>query len=113
MSVCTGVDEEFMPWLVAEVSAEVESIITSRDVITEIVREVVETRGTLYAAGGARDLEYEPPPDSITPPSLSEEEHEGDEREYLYTCLPTRPGVRATAGLHHAALAVRGGARGR
>lgn len=29
-----GVDEEFMPWLVAEVSAEIESIITSRDVIT-------------------------------------------------------------------------------
>lgn len=29
-----GVDEEFMPWLVAEVSQEIESIITSRDVIT-------------------------------------------------------------------------------
>lgn len=32
----TGVDEEFMPWLVKEVTNEIESIITSRDVITGI-----------------------------------------------------------------------------
>lgn len=29
----TGIDEEFMPWLVEEVSREIESLITSRDVI--------------------------------------------------------------------------------
>ncbi|CAG5042538.1 unnamed protein product [Parnassius apollo] len=33
-----------MPWLVQEVSHEIESIITSREVITEIVRDVVEAR---------------------------------------------------------------------
>ncbi|VVC95834.1 unnamed protein product [Leptidea sinapis] len=31
-----GVQEEFMPWLVQEVSEEIESLITSRDVITDI-----------------------------------------------------------------------------
>lgn len=103
-----------MPWLVAEVSAEIESIITSRDVITgerlltrsyrylinvhpcflflthvsrftEIVREVVEARGELYASSGARDLDLieNAPPDSITPPSLPEGEgEEREEREY-------------------------------
>lgn len=30
----SGIDEEFMPWLVDEVSSEIESIVTSRDVIT-------------------------------------------------------------------------------
>ncbi|XP_052753263.1 radial spoke head protein 3 homolog B isoform X2 [Galleria mellonella] len=68
--VHTGVEEEFMPWLVEEVSKEIESIITSRDVITEIVRDVVEARGELHR--GAAEREDRPsatPGDSLTPPS--------------------------------------------
>ncbi|CAK1552433.1 unnamed protein product [Leptosia nina] len=71
-----GVEEEFMPWLVEEVSKEIESIITSRDVISEIVREVAEARAELYAAAGEREYENETPPDSITPPELAPEEEE-------------------------------------
>ncbi|KAG6465350.1 hypothetical protein O3G_MSEX015094 [Manduca sexta] len=65
-----GVDEEFMPWLVSAVSQEIESIITSRDVITEIVREVVEGRGELYRAAGEHAALASPPLESLTPPSL-------------------------------------------
>ncbi|XP_069354879.1 radial spoke head protein 3 homolog B isoform X2 [Maniola hyperantus] len=68
-----GVEEEFMPWLLEAVSHEVESIITSRDVLTEIVRDVVEARAELYAAAGERDALRHTPPDSLTPPSAPEE----------------------------------------
>ncbi|KPJ15923.1 Radial spoke head protein 3-like [Papilio machaon] len=66
----TGVNEEVMPWLVQEVSLEIESIITSRDVITEIVREVVETR-----AQAPTPLHV---PDSPTPPSTPSMMLEGE-----------------------------------
>ncbi|XP_022127879.2 radial spoke head protein 3 homolog B isoform X1 [Pieris rapae] len=71
-----GVEEEFMPWLIEEVSKEIESIITSRDVITEIVREVTEARADLYAAAGEREAQYETPLDSLTPPEPSAEEED-------------------------------------
>ncbi|CAK1603733.1 unnamed protein product [Parnassius mnemosyne] len=74
-SLHAGVNEEVMPWLVQEVSHEIESIITSREVITEIVRDVVEARA-------------QRPPDDLAPsaPSLpsspssrsSEEQLEGE-----------------------------------
>ncbi|XP_068630645.1 radial spoke head protein 3 homolog B [Battus philenor] len=59
--VHTGVNEEVMPWLVQEVSLEIESIITSRDLITEIVREVVEAR--------AQMPDVPPPPELPSLPS--------------------------------------------
>ncbi|XP_060801226.1 radial spoke head protein 3 homolog [Amyelois transitella] len=65
-----GVDDEFMPWLVKEVSQEVESLITSRDVLTEIVRDVVEARSELYRAAGEREAEFVEPEQPPTPPSL-------------------------------------------
>lgn len=34
LALSAGVEDEFMPWLVREVSHEIESIITSRDVLT-------------------------------------------------------------------------------
>ncbi|XP_041976164.1 radial spoke head protein 3 homolog B [Aricia agestis] len=67
-----GVEDEFMPWLIQEVSLEIESIITSRDVITEIVREVVEARADRYAA----EPERISIPDTETPPSHMSEETE-------------------------------------
>ncbi|XP_047527259.1 radial spoke head protein 3 homolog [Vanessa atalanta] len=68
-----GVEEEFMPWLIQEVSHEIESIITSRDVIAEIVRDVVETRAELLGTDD-HDSQRVSPPDSITPPSAPSEE---------------------------------------
>ncbi|XP_053602981.1 radial spoke head protein 3 homolog isoform X2 [Plodia interpunctella] len=65
-----GVDEEFMPWLMKEVSNEVESLITSRDVLTEIVRDVIEARSELYRAAGEREAEYVEPEEPPTPPSV-------------------------------------------
>ncbi|XP_028026458.1 radial spoke head protein 3 homolog B isoform X1 [Bombyx mandarina] len=79
-----GVDEEFMPWLVKEVSLEIESIITSRDVITEIVRDVVEARGELYRNVAEREENEQgrnEPEDSITPPSAVSEEGEEEHLE--------------------------------
>ncbi|XP_049866205.1 radial spoke head protein 3 homolog B [Pectinophora gossypiella] len=73
-----GVDDEFMPWLVEEVSQEIESIITSRDLITEVVRDVVEARAELYRAAGERDADHVSPEQSVTPPSMR---GEGEEEE--------------------------------
>ncbi|XP_047985764.1 radial spoke head protein 3 homolog [Leguminivora glycinivorella] len=74
-----GVDEEFMPWLVSAVSEELDSIITSRDVITEIVRDVVEARNELYRAAAEAEAQVVEPEESITPPSTQEEEEEEPE----------------------------------
>ncbi|XP_063821176.1 radial spoke head protein 3 homolog B [Ostrinia nubilalis] len=74
-----GVDEEFMPWLVREVSQEIESIITSRDVITEIVRDVVEARAELFRGCGERERERAEPEQSATPPSEPDPEQEPEE----------------------------------
>ncbi|KAM3961947.1 LOW QUALITY PROTEIN: radial spoke head protein 3 [Aphomia sociella] len=76
-----GVDEEFMPWLVEEVSKEIESIITSRDVITEIVRDVVEARGELHRGGAA------PPARDATPTPRSDRSGEAvEEGQYQLNC---------------------------
>ncbi|XP_032511545.2 radial spoke head protein 3 homolog [Danaus plexippus] len=76
-----GVEDEFMPWLVQEVSQELESIITSRDVITEIVRDVVEARAELYGAVGETEAQRVSPPESITPMSELEGEVEAEMNE--------------------------------
>lgn len=69
-----GVDDEFMPWLVQEVSNEIELLITSRDVITEIVRDVVEARSELYRTAGEREPSIVE--DSVTEPSMPDEERD-------------------------------------
>ncbi|KAG7299295.1 hypothetical protein JYU34_016215 [Plutella xylostella] len=76
-----GVEEEFLPWLAGEVAREIQSIITSRDVVTEMVREVISARGAEYAACGAQDAGRASPPDSETPPPLDPEQMsvEGEE----------------------------------
>ncbi|XP_044743484.1 uncharacterized protein LOC123305746 isoform X2 [Chrysoperla carnea] len=58
----TSVDENFMPWLMKEVSVEMENMISSRDVLSDIVKEILETRHELYKAiGEAEDAEEEDP----------------------------------------------------
>ncbi|GBP19770.1 Radial spoke head protein 3 homolog [Eumeta japonica] len=76
-----GVEDEFLPWLEKEVSAEIETIVTSRDVITEsykyphsldateIVREVVESRHRDYRARHELEARQPPPEESVTPTS--------------------------------------------
>ncbi|CAB3380566.1 Hypothetical predicted protein [Cloeon dipterum] len=46
-----------MPWLIEEVAQEMKTMITSRHVISDIVREVLETRAELRQACGDDELE--------------------------------------------------------
>ncbi|KAJ2939600.1 hypothetical protein O0L34_g14317 [Tuta absoluta] len=75
-----GVDDEFMPWLINEVTQEIESIITSRDVISEIVRDVVEARAELYRKSGEEEQNRVEPEDSISPRSSMGEGEEEEEK---------------------------------
>lgn len=73
----TAVDEEFMPWLVEEVTSELEAMITSRDLITEIVREAVETRAERLRHADETDA-VRAGTDTMTPPSEMAGEGEGE-----------------------------------
>ncbi|KAK3914926.1 Radial spoke head protein 3-like protein [Frankliniella fusca] len=44
------VGEDFMPWLLTEVQEEMQKMLTSKDIISDIVREVLETRAELKRA---------------------------------------------------------------
>ncbi|KAF5269178.1 hypothetical protein FQR65_LT02478 [Abscondita terminalis] len=44
------VDESFMPWLMKEVTNELQEMVSSRDVLLDIVREILENRAELYKA---------------------------------------------------------------
>ncbi|KAJ8913498.1 hypothetical protein NQ315_017048 [Exocentrus adspersus] len=57
-SIRKDVDESFMPWLMKEVTQELQEMVSSRDVLTDIVREILENRAEIYAA-----LNKEPSPD--------------------------------------------------
>ncbi|KAK5646117.1 hypothetical protein RI129_004581 [Pyrocoelia pectoralis] len=43
-------DESFMPWLMKEVTTELQEMVSSRDVLIDIVREILENRAELYKA---------------------------------------------------------------
>ncbi|XP_018573997.1 radial spoke head protein 3 homolog B isoform X2 [Anoplophora glabripennis] len=49
-SIKKDVDESFMPWLMKEVTQELQEMVSSRDVLTDIVREILENRAEIYAA---------------------------------------------------------------
>jgi hypothetical protein len=63
------VDESFMPWLMKEVTHELKDIVSSRDVLTDIVREILENRAEIYKALNR------------TPRSPPSEEEEGPTQE--------------------------------
>ncbi|XP_034237768.1 radial spoke head protein 3 homolog [Thrips palmi] len=44
------VGDDFMPWLMTEVQEEMQKMITSKDIISDIVRDVLETRAELKRA---------------------------------------------------------------
>ncbi|KAL1513415.1 hypothetical protein ABEB36_002834 [Hypothenemus hampei] len=42
------IDESFMPWLIKEVTLELQDMVCSRDVLSDIVREILENRAEIY-----------------------------------------------------------------
>ncbi|XP_015836070.1 radial spoke head protein 3 homolog isoform X1 [Tribolium castaneum] len=68
-SIKQDIDESFMPWLMKEVTHELKDIVSSRDVLTDIVREILENRAEIYKALNQ------------TPRSPPSEEEEGPTQE--------------------------------
>ncbi|KAJ8936156.1 hypothetical protein NQ314_012471, partial [Rhamnusium bicolor] len=44
------VDDSFMPWLMKEVTNELQEMVSSRDILTDMVREILENRAEIYMA---------------------------------------------------------------
>ncbi|KAH1001532.1 hypothetical protein HUJ04_005537 [Dendroctonus ponderosae] len=44
------IDESFMPWLIKEVTFELQDMVCSRDVLSDLVREILENRAEIYKA---------------------------------------------------------------
>ncbi|XP_060518707.1 radial spoke head protein 3 homolog isoform X2 [Cylas formicarius] len=49
-SVKEDIDDSFMPWLVKEVTQELQDMVCSRDLLSDIVREILENRAEIYKA---------------------------------------------------------------
>ncbi|XP_076255056.1 radial spoke head protein 3 isoform X2 [Rhynchophorus ferrugineus] len=49
-NVKEDIDESFMPWLIKEVTNELQDLVCSRDVLSDIVREILENRAEIYKA---------------------------------------------------------------
>nr|XP_023023899.1 radial spoke head protein 3 homolog [Leptinotarsa decemlineata] len=49
-SIKQDLDEGFMPWLLKEVSHELQDVVSSRDILTDIVKEILENRAEIYQA---------------------------------------------------------------
>lgn len=43
-------NEQFIPWLMSEVTQELHDMVSSRDVLTDMVREILENRAEIYRA---------------------------------------------------------------
>ncbi|EEB20207.1 Flagellar Radial spoke protein, putative [Pediculus humanus corporis] len=48
----SDVDHQFMPWLMAEVKNELAKMISSRDILGEIIKEILETKAETYTSMG-------------------------------------------------------------
>ncbi|CAG9768688.1 unnamed protein product [Ceutorhynchus assimilis] len=59
------IDESFMPWLIKEVTHEIQDMVSSRDILTDLVKEILENRAEIYKAlnkePSAEDTEEEGP----------------------------------------------------
>ncbi|CAG9840899.1 unnamed protein product [Diabrotica balteata] len=49
-TVKQDLEDSFMPWLLKEVTVELQEMVSSRDILADIVREVLETRAEIYTA---------------------------------------------------------------
>ncbi|XP_054263593.1 radial spoke head protein 3 homolog [Macrosteles quadrilineatus] len=68
------VEENFMTWLMGEVKLEMQRMVDNRDLLSEIVREILETRAEVYRAmsdGGAADRPGSEEPTSTPLPGVS------------------------------------------
>ncbi|XP_031345318.1 radial spoke head protein 3 homolog isoform X2 [Photinus pyralis] len=74
-NVKKDLDESFMPWLMKEVTTELQEMVSSRDVLIDIVREILENRAELYKALNTEKLEEEEEEGDETQPDISLIEH--------------------------------------
>ncbi|CAH1105153.1 unnamed protein product [Psylliodes chrysocephalus] len=47
-SIKQDLEDSFMPWLVKEVTTELQEMVSSRDILCDIVREILEQRNDIY-----------------------------------------------------------------
>ncbi|XP_069688847.1 putative uncharacterized protein DDB_G0271606 [Periplaneta americana] len=72
-----GVEEGFMPWLMTEVTQEINQMLRSREILTDIVREILETRAEIYRVMGeddAKELGLDSEEEEVPKPIKEEEE---------------------------------------
>lgn len=69
------VDDGFMPWLMKEVSVELKEMVSSRDVLIELVKEIVDNRADLYRALYAHREETEEEEGTFTHIDVNLQEH--------------------------------------
>ncbi|CAH0556844.1 unnamed protein product [Brassicogethes aeneus] len=74
-SIKQDVDDSFMPWLMKEVTNELEEVVSSRDLLTDIVREILENRAEIYKALYAEHPQEEPEEEGPTHDDLDLLEH--------------------------------------
>ncbi|KAJ9581107.1 hypothetical protein L9F63_023712, partial [Diploptera punctata] len=71
-----GTEEGFMPWLMNEVKQEMNHMVSSRDILTDIVREILETRAEIYRVMGeedAKELGLDSDEEDNVKPTIEEE----------------------------------------
>ncbi|XP_071440387.1 radial spoke head protein 3 homolog B [Hetaerina americana] len=104
-------EESIVPWLADEVRQEMQQLITSRTIITDIVREILETRAELYkvlgdpsgadaSASPGEDLEETPVEEEVAPPHAVEESmlvEEDEEEEESGSAGRVKTGEAATS----------------
>ncbi|KAF6205349.1 hypothetical protein GE061_019520 [Apolygus lucorum] len=52
------VDEKFMPWLMKEVKTEMQKMVENRELISDILREIIETRAEVYRTMGEKEEKW-------------------------------------------------------
>ncbi|CAH1973734.1 unnamed protein product [Acanthoscelides obtectus] len=74
-SIRKDLDESFMPWLLREVTQELQEMVSSRDILTDIVREILENRAEIYDALNKETHGHEPEEEGPTMEELLLRDH--------------------------------------
>ncbi|CAG9825042.1 unnamed protein product [Phaedon cochleariae] len=74
-SIRKDLDEDFMPWLIKEVSSGMQEMVSSRDILTDIVREILEDRAEIYQALDKERAFEEPEEEGATVEDLVLKDH--------------------------------------
>uniref|UniRef100_A0A1B6DKY5 Radial spoke head protein 3 homolog n=1 Tax=Clastoptera arizonana TaxID=38151 RepID=A0A1B6DKY5_9HEMI len=76
------VEENFMTWLMGEVTLEMQRMVENKDLLTEIVREILETRAEIYRAMGEGSVKPSDEEPSASPlPAVEETEVKEEDAE--------------------------------